>query len=77
MEAKHPVEAVEGLATTTIIPLVPKALHSQEISTEAVAKDEEAVQLVASLKYVRVNYVHFRAPELCVYESLSPILSGF
>lgn len=28
------------------------------------------MNLVASLKYVRVNYVHFDAPEHCVYEAL-------
>lgn len=28
------------------------------------------MNLLASLKYVRVNYVHFDAPEHCVYEAL-------
>lgn len=36
--------------------------------------DSEMVELIASLKYLRANYVHFESPEQCMYEALSPIL---
>lgn len=31
------------------------------------------VELIASLKYIRVNYVHFDSPEQCMYEALSAL----
>ena len=49
---------------------------SQEISPQDVAGDEGMLNLLASLKYLRVNYVHFDSPELCVYEALRARLSS-
>ena len=36
--------------------------------------DEGVMNLLASLKYIRVNYTHFDSPEHCVYEALRPKL---
>jgi hypothetical protein len=44
------------------------------VTPSQIAGDDEMVDLIASLKYVRVNYVHFTSPEMCLYEALSLVL---
>ena len=48
---------------------------AKEILPEDVSSDEEMLDLIASLKYIRVNYKHFSSPELSMYEALSQVLS--
>jgi hypothetical protein len=44
------------------------------VTPSQIAGDDEMVDLIASLKYVRVNYVHFTSPEMCLHEALSLVL---
>ena len=38
---------------------------------DEIIADTEMVELIASLKYIRVNYNHLSSPEQCMYEALS------
>ena len=41
------------------------------VKPEDILEDADMIDLIASLKYIRVNYVHFDSPEKCMYEALS------
>lgn len=48
---------------------------AQGVKPADIAKDEDMVALIASLKYIRVNYQHFTSPEHYMYEALSHALN--
>ena len=45
----------------------------QEILPQHVQEDDDLLDLLATLKYIRVNYTHFSSPEMCMYETLSAL----
>ena len=49
---------------------------SEGVTPSQIADDDDMVDLIASLKYVRVNYIHFSSPEMCLYEALSLVLKN-
>ena len=62
--------------------LVPEQLHSfdkqwtpKDVKYEDLVSDPEMLDLLASLKYIRVNYNHMSA-EKALYEALSSSLSS-
>ena len=46
----------------------------KEVTHDEIIADKDMIELIASLKYIRVNYNHFTTPEQCMYEALSSIL---
>lgn len=46
-------------------------LSAEGVAPQDIENDEEMLDLIASLKFIRVNYVHFSSPELAMYEALS------
>lgn len=50
----------------TAMPMCP-----EEILPDDIAGDDAMLDLVTSLRYIRVNYVHFSSEEQCMYETLS------
>ena len=51
--------------------LTATAMCPEEILPQDITGDDAMLDLVASLRYIRVNYVHFSSEEQCMYETLS------
>jgi len=49
-------------------------LHSKGVTPDDIKADQDMIDLIASLKYLRANYVHFASSEQYLYEALSPKL---
>ena len=46
----------------------------KEVTHEEIIADKDMIELIASLKHIRVNYNHYTSPEQCMYEALSATL---
>ena len=48
-----------------------RAFDSEEVGPHDIPADDGVLDLIASLKYIRVNFNRFEQPEHCIYEALS------
>ena len=60
-----------GMKLDFRVGFIPSTATAEGVAPHEIAGDEEMVDLIASLKFLRANYVHFDSPELCMYEALS------